>query len=469
MRSFGVQPLRGKTVAPRRRGQLPELPAAPGPARTAERGTKVGNAAGGMHQKLWAIVVALVAIVACQGPPPVNRGAVASYVEVLAPARRSGPVADYEAVIGGTIHREVEDMAPELRPALQRWLGGRLVVTGYTAPSRDPDEGAGSDLSLLWMRDYQPIHIRDEQGRLTVVHYLSENPNRSVFRPPGPGRDRPGKTWMPTPSGGRWLPSRVMPLIHENGNLLSLGGRVIVSDKIIDDNAEPLDEPHLLAHGYRPRRRDEVIRLLAHSLDRAVSDIIVVPKMPYESTGHVDVFLLPLDDQTVMVPSIEDRALRRVDRRPPQVGKVVQVFLDEQARFLESLGLSVPRWPMVPPALAFPGDEHEADHEQDGEAAAGEPAERYGEVEFELLLFSPANALLLDVAGRGEERPVRLALLPGFVGAFTDPAMAALAASYTRTWEREIGRRAFTSQVVDASELVGYLGLFHCVSAPIPR
>ncbi len=406
----------------------------------------------------------------------------------VAAANEAGPIADYESMAGVTIHVEADEMAPELRPTLQRLLGGRLVVAGWSAPSTNDPDPTAKDLSLRWMRDYQPIFVRDEQGELMVVHYLAPNPNRNAFQAPAPSPRRRGRTWIPTPEGGAWLPSRTLPLVHENGNLLVAGRHLFVSEKLITDNAEVREDPHLVKSGYRPRSRKQVVELLARTLRRAPEDVVVLPPMPYESTEHVDLFLLPLDQNTVMIPRIETRALDLLEGREREVGEEIQRFLDAQANTLHKLGLSVPRWPMIPPTLAWTTDDDDSERaagapggaddgdepasEGEGEEEGEDEGDDHDEVaddDFELWVFSPANALLLNVTpGPAGEAAASLAILPSFHKAFDDASMKVLSQKYTASWEASLRRRGYTTVRVDASDLVGYLGLLRCVSAPIP-
>lgn len=432
------------------RAELPRLPCATR-ARVA-RGLRATLARFGV---LAAIVAAVVALGACHGA-----SATSASVHAAATRLVGGPVADYDLLDGVALHLETDEMAPDLRPTLHRLLGRRLVVANWTAPSRDPDEDpTETDGSLRWLRDYQPIYVRDENGRLTAVRYLSENPNRSLFQAPG-AQTRARQVWVPTPGGGRWVRSVTLPLLHENGNLLVVGRRIIVSDKLIADNAVEHDEAHLVRLGYRARSEREVVKLLAKALRREVSDVVVLPPMPYESTEHVDVFLLPLDEHTVMVPRIENRAVARLRGQARFVAEDIQTFLDEQAATLTELGLTVPRWPMAPPGLAF--------SDADGEPISEADAEKTSGAEFELLVYSPANALLLNLAGDNDGHPTRVAVLPSFDLALSDRKLSRLSNQYTKLWQRELRQLGYTTSLVDSSDLVAYLGLIHCVSSPIP-
>lgn len=389
------------------------------------------------------LLVLLLVLAGCGSPSPPVQGGVFQGPSVAPPppaavaeiSSTTGPIPDFAPMRTIATHEDLSEMAPGLLPALQRELGGAHVLVDHRqVRAYEPDSGDvdALDDTLVWKRDYQPIYVRDHLGGVTALHYLADNPNR--VRAPAHHDAR--------------VRERVMPLVHENGNLVTNGRFVFVTDQILDENAEPRGERHLLEHGYRARRPDEVLRVLSHYLLRPVDDIIVLPTMPYEATGHVDLFLLPLDEHTVMVPTIDPEVLHLLtEERVRHIAQVVRVFLDEQATYLGELGLEVVRLPMIPPAIGmYPDGEEEV---TDGL--------------FELLVFSPANALLANVGGR------RHVFLPGFDEVAELPALAKEARSYTRRWQEAFRDRGWAPHVVDASALVAYLGLFRCVTASVPE
>ncbi len=391
----------------------------------------------------WIPVLAALVCVACQAQAPLARRPAPRPVVPVASLERpddSGPVPDYAPMATILTHDGSKELAPELSPLLERLLGAGYRIDRRVALVHDPEPGETdlADDSMLWMRDYQPIFVR-ESGKLRALLYLSENPNRSEARGLLPHD----------------FPTRTLPLLHENGNLVVAGRFVIVTDHLIQQNAQDIRSEHLLRAGYRPRGRDEVLRLLARNLHRKVDDIIVLPMMPFEPTGHVDVFVLPLDPRTVAVPAIEDRALERRDEGAERkVGRVIQVFLDEQAEFLASLGLDVVRMPMIPPSLQL------NDEVEDGDVRN---LDRIDTGDVELVVYTPANTLLAHVGER------RIAVVPDFANLSDDPKLASLIARYASTWQQMLRDRGWTPHPVDASELVGHLGLVRCVTASLPQ
>jgi len=350
---------------------------------------------------------------------------------VLASGVVAGPVPDYAPMLAVVSHERVDEMAPELRPTLTRILGSAHHSQRHTwtqLPESIADPVDQDDDSTVWMRDYQPIYVRQPDGRIVAYRYLAENPNRQAYLPTG-------------------LPTQRLPILHENGNLVVAGRYVFLSEVVVDDNEQTWTSPHLLREGYRPRTREDLKRLLALRFHRRPDEIVFVPPMPYEATGHVDLFLLPLDDHTVVIPQIHEVPDTPFVRS--SVSRVVQVFLDEQAEMLASLGLRVLRLPMVAPTV------------HDTEDVSREP--RSLDEPLDLVVYSPANSLLVN---RGGQRHV---FVPTFAELALPPLDAPRAAAYVRAWRTAFVAEGWQPQLVDASELAGHLGLLRCVTASVPK
>jgi len=377
--------------------------------------------------------------------PRLPRQAFAVPQQPSEPRVEPGPIPDFAPLAAIVTHADLSDMAPQFPRLLDGLLGARHRVDRRVAWAHVilPGETNPADDTLVWLRDYQPLFVRDADGVVSAVLYLSENPNRSA--------------WCGlVPQGVR---RRTLPLVHENGNLVTTGRYVFVTERILEDNAQQLDAPHLREQGYRPRRPDEVVKLLARALHRQPDDVIVLPAMPYEGTAHVDVFVLAVDESTVAIPLIEDEALALVGPFASQIGEAVRDFLDEQAVRVGSLGLEVVRLPMIPPAIALPD---EVELPEDDEIDELEAGWRAGDADFDLVVFTPANALLVN-AGK-----TRTVILPGFVAVAQHAPLTALIAGYTRVWAETFSARGWSPQVVDASELVSYQGLLRCTTATLP-
>lgn len=376
---------------------------------------------------------------------------------------RLGPIPDYAPVEVVWTHPQLERIAPALGPALDRALGRRHRVEDY-APLAAGSAGEGDaveldesglpimeveafdgadalsdeDDSLVWMRDYQPIYVRRAGGAVVGLRYLHDNPNRQAYLPYETPRDRF--------AGERAAPAmgfEHLPLLHENGNLVVAGRWVLVTDLILEDNTVGLDSPHLDAAGFVPLAPEGVIEVLAKAFSRRPSEIVVLPRMPAEETGHVDLFVMALDDDTVVVPVIRDEALA-VSSPVVEWATTVDVreHLDGVAARLAGLGLRVVRLPMVPPLWLPSIDE-------DGSV--------------DPVVYSPANGLLLRT-----EKGARV-LVPSADLREAAPAFARMQRRYEQEWVTTFARHGWSAKRVDATRLGRFLGLFRCVSQVVPQ
>ena len=361
---------------------------------------------------------------------------------------RPGPVPDFAPIRFVTTHSELDSVQPDLAEALDASLGERHLIERW-APLRavDDEHPDEFDDSLLWMRDYQPIFARRQDGKLVAVRYLAWNPNRSTYRPQHLGHP-PERDFIWAHDGP--LPDPVpivpLPLVHEQGNLVTTGRLIFVSRQFVEDNGIDWEQRHLTASGYHPRPPDEVITLLAKTLGRPPADVVVLDHLPAEATGHVDLFLMPIDADTVMVPEItEDGIDAARDAGEHAIALLAREFLDRVAEQLRARRLIVPRLPMLPPRIVSIDD------------SVGEDGGDWG-----VTYMSPANGLLV------RDRTAADVYLPVFTRTKLRRDVAALQARYIRKWKRFFVRHGWTPHVVPADRLAGLLGLLRCVTAVTP-
>lgn len=331
-----------------------------------------------------------------------------------------GPVPDY-ALLGWVVtHERLAVRAPDLVRTLDRLLGDRHVREQYIT-----DVPAKAD-GVIWLRDHQPIYVRQRNGILKALRPLHLIRQRLSWVPP-----------EPVPS---FFVER-LPLLHENGNLIATRRHVFVSARLMVENAEYPRLPTLQALGQRARSRGETLAVLAEAFDRPVEDIVVLPHMPHEVTGHVDMFLMAVDDQTLFVPAVPPEALRLAEPgEPTQIAHAIATFLDETAKRVGALGYTVVRPPMLPPTLTLSIDDGNMD-----------PA-----------VISPTNGLLLRT------RRDAVALMPRPDTAPRPPHSDALARRYAKAWARALSAHGWRSEFVDVADLSQLRGLVRCVTAVVP-
>ncbi|MFN3200591.1 MAG: hypothetical protein ACE366_19485 [Bradymonadia bacterium] len=351
----------------------------------------------------------------------------ASHLErAPAPRFRVGPVPDYGPLAGVRVNHGLKDLSPGLWYTLNSLLDEQMVVSfseGVMAEIVDEDEPGSPDTGLIWMRDYSPVSVRRPDGSLGAVSYLSTNPRRAMWSP----EDGPKP--------------ELMPLLHENGNLVRVGDHVFMTENILYDNQNTFSDPHLARAGFKMRRREEILETVSAHLGVARRHLHVVPPMPGEATGHIDLFMLPIEDDVVILPEIRLGALAIASR--PMITAEIRDFLDARARALKALGIRVVRLPMMPPVIYSMEGEH---------------------VDDELGILSPANSLLVNHHGR------KAVVVPTFDGVLREVrGWQDLSDAYVREWVKTFTAEGWVPYLVDASELVDLQGYFRCLTATIPE
>lgn len=396
---------------------------------------------------VWLFAAVICAALPAPAAPPLPR------LDV-----RAGPAPDYGPVHAVWTHVSLTDMRTDLPEVLDRVLGRRHLVETYTPLDGDPDasvadldvlrstaiDASDYDNTVLWMRDYQPIYVRTARGHAEALRPLHVNLNRSAYVLHGDPEVDPWGRAGPAPDGRRTIYRR-LPLIHENGNLVVAGRWVLVGGDLLSDNAIDDSTGHLKQSNFRGRSPAEVVGVLARALHRAPDDIVVLPPMPGEETGHVDIWVLPLDDHTVVVPEVRDAALLTDEPAVNlRLAVDVQRFLDDQADALRRRGLRVTRLPMVPP-LNLP-------------SVDGEPPDP--------VFYSPANSLLLDL--RHTERKRRVAVMPAVDLTVDAPRLATTQRRYEGEWSAIMAQHGWQVEFAEATYLGRYLGLIRCVTHAVP-
>lgn len=353
-----------------------------------------------------------------------------------------GPIPDFAPLAGVVAHVLARDLSQDMVNRLYDRLGSRfhLASHGHSGPR------GFTDSTLAWMRDYQPVFVKGSEGQARAMKFLSENPFRQNWV---------GDTWVPAPgptvrhrlfrnpgesTGGRWLETMFAPLNHQGGNQVATGRHVFVGERLLQDNAQP-GTREMAAAGYRPRAAQEVVAELATALDVRPDGVVVLPWMPGEKTGHVDMYLMALGPDRVMIPEIRPEALEAVGHgHEKELGRQVQSFLQDRAEQLRGLGYKVARLPMLAPV----------------NLVAAPSGGWHG------VFYSPANGILANVP---EGRQVHL---PSFQAAGFPDSYRDLEKSYREEWAAFFQEAGWTPEFADATRLGQAHGLFRCLTEPIP-
>lgn len=127
----------------------------------------------------------------------------------------------------------------------------------------------------VWMRDFMPVAAGD--GSLVLFRYFPEYLRAAQWRA--------SITDAAPICAALGLAVRTSGLVVDGGNVVWVGRRAVLTDRVFSDNAG-LPEP-------------EVRRRLLEDL--RAEELIIVPAHPQDFTGHVDGMLVSVDGQTVLL------------------------------------------------------------------------------------------------------------------------------------------------------------------------
>lgn len=372
---------------------------------------------------------------------------------------RHGPIPDYAPLSKVYAHQQLAGLAPEASMALVDHLKDMLETEDYDPGEQLEGEEFTEDTMLLWMRDYHPIYVRKRSGELAAIHYLAHNPNRAryaikqdseqgltaeVFTADTPKESKVMNTFFKQRAKRKFDITEHIPLLHENGNLIIVGPWVFLSERILEDNSQLESDEHLITGGYLPRGKSGVIKMISEALEVPTSRVIILPNLPHEATGHVDLYLMAINDHQVLIPKIV-LPMELLSANPVERGiaEDVQEFLDDRAEQLAKLGLDVIRLPQLPPLYLPALDEPEGN--------------------FDVVFYSPTNGLLIKTS---EEQRI---LLPHFEATLVRPEFQELSKAYEDFWHEAFILLGWHPIHVETTTLGRYLGLIHCVTAATPK
>jgi len=157
--------------------------------------------------------------------------------------------------------------------------------------------------ALLWVRDYGPLTAKSFGGGIEILDTI-------YYR----GAEHPGQDQVPGAVGAALgLPSVEVPLVMENGNLLSNGaGLCVTTTKLLRVNAE------------RKLSESDVTRILR---DQAgAEEVIYLEPLLGEPNEHVDMFMTFTGPDTVVVgqyePSHDQENAALLDRNAERLSQV---------------------------------------------------------------------------------------------------------------------------------------------------
>lgn len=138
------------------------------------------------------------------------------------------------------------------------------------------------------------------------------------------------------------IPRLSLPLYLEGGNFMNTSsGHCFTSDKVTARNAQksiPQDEI------FSEAEIKEFFKVYG-----GCEKLEILPRLPHEPTGHIDMWAKLLNDNTVLIGQMDEESVNLANQFGPealQVNKDISKFLNENAEKFKTHGFSVVRVPM---------------------------------------------------------------------------------------------------------------------------
>jgi agmatine/peptidylarginine deiminase len=182
----------------------------------------------------------------------------------------------------------------------------------------------------VWARDWAPLSA--------IGNPDSTNAGKTVMLDFNYYSARPGDDVTPRSIEMSTQTPRVsVPVYNEGGNFMIAGDRhCMMSTRVSEANSR------LRAKSGDTILNDEEIKEY-YKQYAGCREVTIFPRMPYEGTGHIDMWVKALDAKTLIV--------NRLDKAVDYSATQVQSYLNDRASELETMGYNVVRIPMPEPVL----------------------------------------------------------------------------------------------------------------------
>lgn len=184
----------------------------------------------------------------------------------------------------------------------------------------------------VWARDWSPQSSLDANGKVGLIDF-------NYY----PARDADDFTAQ---SMERLLNfDRIsLPIYNEGGNFMNTRqGHCLMTTRVTDANkkAEQDDDYVLDA--------DDITEL--YKAGAGCTKVTIFPRMPYEGTGHIDMWAKFLNDTTVIVSEVRSEQLSLYSGTKLTKVREIQKYFNDRAKEIQALGYKVIRLPIPGPAF----------------------------------------------------------------------------------------------------------------------
>lgn len=135
-----------------------------------------------------------------------------------------------------------------------------------------------------------------------------------------------------------------VPVYNEGGNFMNTRqGHCMMTTRVTDANAQAEQQDDYILDAADIKR--------LYQISSGCKEVTIFPRMPYEGTGHIDMWAKFLNDDTVIVSELRNEVVALYSGTYRNQALTVQKYFDDRAKEISSMGYRVIRIPSPGPVL----------------------------------------------------------------------------------------------------------------------
>lgn len=194
-------------------------------------------------------------------------------------------------------------------------------------------------VNTVWARDWAPLGGVTDDGRRLLLDFNYRMNQR-------PTDDNAPSALTAGLSGYERVS---IPVYNDGGNFMANDDRhCLMTTRTTDDNGKSFHAADMILGAEQVKAYFKAYA--------GCADVDIFPRIPYEFTGHIDMWAKFLDNDTVIAGRIEQKAVDLVKGNANKKVQDVQAYLDRRRSELTAMGYEVLAIPMPVPEFGFGGD-----------------------------------------------------------------------------------------------------------------
>jgi agmatine/peptidylarginine deiminase len=245
-------------------------------------------------------------------------------------------------------------------------LGGDLsrvvLVPAKDSAATSANLSKGEKYLTVWARDWSPQPAYTPEGQLVLLdfnYYSDRDADDSAARSLVElwNQDLPTSAIITSPE----LVSRIsVPVYNEGGNFMNNDdGACLMTTRVTDANNADAIAVAAVDNIRKKITNDEVMdktEITRQYKEKAgCTSVHIFPRIPYEGTGHIDMWAKFLDNKTVIVNELRQEIIDLDWYTDEERAKAIEIqtYLEARAKDIAALGFDVVRIPMPAPVFGY--------------------------------------------------------------------------------------------------------------------